>query len=190
MAFVGFATIVITVRLSTGGSLTPYQKLLTHFYIDVGFLAAALALVPLGLMELYGDSPLVWRLSTYACLFAVVTYLPLYMNRRRKIDAPMPMLSVLVTIGYLIGIVLLSLTVTEVFWQPSRTIVTAFVYWTMFSCGIVFVGMFDEFIGSFVDDALPSTATSAISTGDPAHPPLPRRSSSAAPAKAVRPLGD
>lgn len=152
MAFVGFATIVITVRISIGGRLTPYQKLLTQFYIEVGFLATGLALLPEGLMELYGQgNPMVWRLSTYACLLVVATYLPLYIWRRVKIHQPLPVLSIVVMSGHGLAILGLALTATELFWPPSFLPVGAFVFWSLLSCGIIFIGMFDEFMGGVVE---------------------------------------
>ena len=49
IAFVGFSTIVVVIQMSLGGSLTSFQVLLTHFYIETGLLTVGLAGLPVAL---------------------------------------------------------------------------------------------------------------------------------------------
>lgn len=152
MAFVAFATIVITVRTSTGGKLTQFQLLLTHFFISVGLMAAGVSALALTLLESHGDTPFVWRVSTYVCLGTILGYMPFYLIRRRRIQAPTPPVSVFVTAGYGAAAVGLLLTIWEGFWEPSFAVVSGFVLWTLVSSGLIFVSMFEDFIGTAVGD--------------------------------------
>lgn len=148
IGFVGFATIVVAIQMSLGKSLTQFQVLLTHFYIETGLLAVAMAAIPVGLMGVLADEVMVWRLSTYACLVACGLYLPAYVKRRRKINAPVPLTSLMVMIGYVILIIVLALTATELFWAPSMAIIVAFVSWAMASSCLIFVMMLGQFLAA------------------------------------------
>ncbi len=146
IGFVGFATIVVAIQMSLGKPLTEFQVLLTHFYIEVGLLSVALAGIPVALMDVFGDQLLVWRISTYACLLGVGSYLPFYIKRRRKTNAPVPLTSLIVMIGYGILTLVLALTATELVWLPSMGMVVAFVMWGIGSSSLIFVMMLGQFL--------------------------------------------
>lgn len=146
IGFVGFATIVVAIQMSLGKSLTEFQVLLTHYYIEVGLLSVALAGIPVALMDVFGDQLLVWRILTYACLLGVGSYLPLYIRRRRKTNAPVPLTSLIVMIGYGMLTVVLALAATELIWLPSMGLVIAFVMWGIGSSSLIFVMMLGQFL--------------------------------------------
>ena len=152
MAFVAFATIVITVRTSTGGKLTQFQLLLTHFYIEVGLMAAGLSATALVLLEAYGDTPAVWQISTYLCILSIIGYMPFYFMRRARIKAPTPLITILVSIGYVIVGIALVITATGKLWQPSMSMTAGYVLWILFSSGLIFVKMLEDFMGTAVED--------------------------------------
>ena len=146
IGFVGFATIVVAIQMSLGKPLTQFQVLLTHFYIEVGLLSVALAGIPIALLDVFGDQLFVWRISTYSCLIVVGSYLPFYIRRRRQTNAPVPLTSLFVMIGYGILTAVLALTVTELVWTPSMGLVIAFVMWGIGSSSLIFVMMLRQFL--------------------------------------------
>ncbi len=96
IGFIGFATIVVAIQMSLGKSLTKYEVLLTHFYIETGLLSVGLAGIPVALIDVLGDELLVWRISTYACLLNIMIYAPYSGIRRRRSQAPIPLTSLMV----------------------------------------------------------------------------------------------
>ena len=146
IGFIGFATIVVAIQMSLGKSLTKFEVLLTHFYIETGLLSVALAGIPVALVDVLGDELLVWRISTYACLLTIMIYAPYYGRRRRRSHAPVPLTSLVVMIGYGIVFFALALTATELIWAPSMAIVIAFVMWGLGSSSLIFVMMLGQFL--------------------------------------------
>ena len=146
IGFIGFATIVVAIQMSLGKSLTKFEVLLTHFYIETGLLSVALAGSPVALVDVLGDELLVWRISTYACLLTIMIYAPYYARRRRGSQAPVPSTSLMVMIGYGIVFFALALTATELIWAPSMAIVIAFVMWGLGSSSLIFVMMLGQFL--------------------------------------------
>ena len=94
IGFVAFSTIVAVLQQSFGRALSAFQVLLVHFYIEVGLLNVGLALLPLALFDLYSDPALVWKIEIYAIVVLTGTYLPTYVVRSRRIDAPTPITSI------------------------------------------------------------------------------------------------
>lgn len=146
IGFVAFSTIVAVLQQAFGKALTQFQILLVHFYIEVGLLNVGLALLPLVLFDIYHDPATVWKIEVYAIIFLTGTYLPAYVVRRRKIDAPTPLPSLVVMVGYAIISVLLILSVIGGFWEPSKGIVTMYLLWTFSSSALIFV----YFLGTFL----------------------------------------
>lgn len=87
MAFVGFSTIVITLRQGAGESLTPLQLLTTTQYLEFGMMAAGFAMLP-PLLVLCGlPEDIVWRASSLVIVAARAPFFVIY-PRRRKAAAP------------------------------------------------------------------------------------------------------
>jgi hypothetical protein len=146
MAFVAFTTITATLRQSSGHPLSPIQYLLFRFFSETGLIHVVEAMVPVALIQLgYGDET-VWLLATYVAFLPVLIYLPFYVHRRRQTKAPVPLLSVAVMIGYGAAILMIGLTLTGLFWEPSRTIITLYLMWAMVSS----VAVYFMVLGGFV----------------------------------------
>ncbi len=124
-AFVAFSAIVASLRVTLGKKLTPFQKLLVHFFTESGMLNVSVALLPLVLRGFWQDELTVARYTTFYTLVASASYLIFYIRRRMQIKAPMSWPSLLVMIGYGIWLPVLAMTLTEIFWQPSLAIVAA-----------------------------------------------------------------
>ncbi len=152
IGFVAFSTIVAVLQQAFGKALTQFQILLVHFYIEVGLLNVGLALLPLVLFDIYHDPATVWTLEVYAIIFLTGTYLPAYVVRRWKIDAPTPLPSLVVMVGYAIITVLLVLTLIGGFWQPSKGIVAGYLLWGLSSTALIFVYFLSSFLKAEVQE--------------------------------------
>ncbi len=169
MGFVGFTMVVVALRMTTGGGLTPLQSLLARFYMETGFLAIGLAALPAALVSVFGDTLMVWRVSTYACLAVVAFYVPMYIRRRLRTKEAFPLTSLLVLVGYGIAIVLLILTATELFWLPSLAVPLSFVCWVFGSSALIFVMM----LGQFMEEGSPAEGRAEQPGANSARPLVP-----------------
>ncbi|MFN3232500.1 MAG: hypothetical protein ACE363_10115 [Alphaproteobacteria bacterium] len=149
VAFVAFTTIVATLRQSMMGALRPLQYLLFRFFVDVGLMHFLVALIPVGLFYILEDEVNVWRITSYFILVFTACYMPNYLARRRRIDAPVPLVSLMTMVGYGVVLLIMVITVTEWFWLPSLATTTIFLLWGMCSN----VAIFALFLGSFVSVA-------------------------------------
>jgi hypothetical protein len=150
-AFVAFAAIVASLRLTLGKKLTRFQNLLVHFFTESGMFNVSIALLPLVLWSFWQNELIVARYTIMYTLVTSASYLSFYIHRRMQIKAPTPLTSLLVMVSYGIWLPVLALTLTEIFWQPSLAIVEAFCLWALCSSVAVFV----SFLASFVESERP-----------------------------------
>lgn len=83
MTFVGFATIVVTFRLSMGHQLTPIQLLTTVQYVELGFLTVAFSLLPIVLALCGLEATAVWSVSGLTIMIVRLAYYATWPKRRR-----------------------------------------------------------------------------------------------------------
>ena len=148
IAFVAFAAIIATLRRTFGEQLSPFQRLLIHFFTETGMLAVSIELMPLVLAGFWQDELPVARYTILYTLAASFAYLISYIRRRTKIKAPTTLPSLVVMIGYGVWLPVLAMAGAGIVLQPSLAIVVAYCYWALLSGAIIFV----TFLGSFVHD--------------------------------------
>ena len=152
VAFVAFATIVASLRVTLGQELTPFQKLLVQFFTESGMITVSFQLFPLVLAGFLQDElTIAWYSILYALVITAV-YLPHYVRRRIRISAPTPLPSLLVMIGYGSWVLVLAIVGTGIYWQPSLVLFAAFCFWCLFSAVVIFA----SFLASFVQTSQPS----------------------------------
>ena len=140
MAFLAFTTIMVTLRQSMVGSLSPIQYMLFCFFIETGLLAVLKCFIPIALFSASLDESLVWRVSSYIAVFAVMVYMPLYIRRRKRlVPGRLPWYSLFVMGGYGLDISVLVITTTGLFWHPSQATFTAHLSWGLAANMAVFV---------------------------------------------------
>jgi hypothetical protein len=83
LSFVGFSSVVVTLRGALGGEISERHLRLVRLYIEGGFLVTALALMPAVLDLLRLSESLTWRLSSAAAA-SVFSVLMLTQFRRRS----------------------------------------------------------------------------------------------------------
>ena len=153
IAFVAFAAIVATLRRTFGEQLSPFQRLLTRWFIETGMLAVSIQLLPLVLAGFWQNEVTVARYSIFYTLIVSLAYLIYYIRRRIIINAPTPLASLLVMIGSAIWLLVLAMAGAGIVIQPSLAIVVAYSFWLLLSAAIIFV----TFLATFVFDEDPST---------------------------------
>ena len=147
-AFVAFAVIVASLRVTLGEKLTLFQSLLVHFFTESGMLTASFALLPIVLYQFWPDEQRVAKITTWYAFVMILIYWVSYLGRRRKINAPTPLLSLLNIILWVVWIGILGVTLTEKFWQPSLALVAALTLWGLFSAAMIFISFLSSFIST------------------------------------------
>jgi hypothetical protein len=152
IAFVAFAAIIATLRRTFGEQLSPFQRLLTRWFIETGMLTVSIELLPLVLAGFLRNEVTVARYSIFYALIVSLAYLIYYIRRRIIIKAPTPLASLLVMIGSAIWLLVLAMAGAGIVLQPSLAIVVAFSFWLLLSAAIIFV----TYLATFVFDEDPS----------------------------------
>ncbi len=138
--------IVATLRQTLGDALTPYQYLITRYFIDVGLMQVMVSLSGIALISYLGDEALSWFLMSWMLLITIGLYFPYYLSRRTRINAPWSLTPVVVTIGTLVIYINLVLSLTAMTQVSLRSAVVIFLMWAFFSMVFIFL----TFIGTFM----------------------------------------
>ena len=147
LSFVGFSTIVVTLRGALGGQLTERHVRYVRLYIEGGFLVTALALVPT-MLDMLGFAPgVTWPLaSTIAAL--ILTFVLVTQFRRRRSIEPGPFPFWVVAIYVVSVIAVLRLWLNAAGWpQPPGVGAYAVVLtWALGIFGFIFLRSIELFL--------------------------------------------
>ena len=146
VVFVAFAVIVAAIRITFGEKLARYQILLVHFFTEGGMLVASFALVTVVLYQFFPDELHAATIATWYCLLTIAAYLLTYLYRRGEIKAPTPLLSVLNIAVWFIWVIVLALTLSELFWLPSFAIIAGLTLWGLASTTIIFISFLNAIL--------------------------------------------
>ena len=146
VAFVAFAVIVASIRVTFGQKLTPFQLLLVHFFTESGLLAMSFPLLAIVLYQFWPDEMRVATITTWYSFLMILAYLVYYLRRRRRIKAPTPILSLLNIVLWIVWVAVLGITLTEIYWQPSLALVAALTFWGLISAAIIFISFLSAFL--------------------------------------------
>ena len=147
VAFVAFAVIVASIRVTFGQKLTPFQLLLVHFFTESGMLAMSFPLLAIVLYQFWPDELRVATITTWYSFLMILAYLAYYLRRRIKIKAPTPILSLLNIVVWVVWVTILGITLTEKFWLPSLALIAALTFWGLISAAVIFISFLSEFLG-------------------------------------------
>lgn len=86
LSFVGFSSVVVSLRGALGGELADRHLRLVRLYIEGGFLVTALALVPALLGFLRVPAALAWPLASAIAASALSVVLVVQFRRRRLVE--------------------------------------------------------------------------------------------------------
>ncbi len=87
LSFVGFASVVVTLRGALGGELSDRHLRLVRLYIEGGLLVTALALVPALLSLLHVPDTITWPLASAVAATFLTFVLLIQFRRRRSVEA-------------------------------------------------------------------------------------------------------
>lgn len=147
LAWVAFTAIVATLRQALGGHFTPLQYVMFRYFVESSLLFFMMTLASIALLESLSDEQQVWRITILMFAVAIVTYVPFHIRRRTRLGVPLPLASLLITVGYVILFVILVLSLLEVFWRPSLMLVAVTCVYSIGGNSIVFI----QFLGTFVE---------------------------------------
>jgi hypothetical protein len=150
-AFVAFAVIVASIRVTFGTKLEPFQLLLVHFFTESGMLTVTFPLVAIVLYQFFPDESVVATLTNWYAFLMIFAYLLFYLRRRRKVSSSVPFLSMLNIILWVIWVIVLGIALTNYFWQPSLALISALTFWGLFSATVIFISFLSTFLT--VDDS-------------------------------------
>lgn len=146
MAFVAFAAIVASLRVSFGAALTDFQKLLVQFFTVSGMLGVTILILPLVIAEFSNNEK---TIAQYSMLYTLTTsgvYLFVYLRQRIRIGSPTPMVSALVMVGYFIWLPVLLLITSGFIFRSSLGVIAAYGFWVLVSSAAIFVLFLYDFI--------------------------------------------
>ena len=146
IAFVAFAAIVSSLRVSFGEALTDFQKLLVQFFTVSGLIGTSIVLMPFVLAEFWGDEQTIARLTIIYILATSGIYLFWYLWNRIRIGAPTPIVSAFVIVGYFLWLPILVSMALGLMFTPLLGVVVAYGFWVLMSSVAIFVYILYEFI--------------------------------------------
>ncbi|MRR29085.1 hypothetical protein EG834_01820 [bacterium] len=145
IAFVGFATIVVTLRRGLGGELSPFHILLVRIYVETGLIVAIGALLP-SLLNLFGiNGVVIWKICSAIAGVVTPAFLVVYIRRRASVERTRIPLRVYVRYTLsIVAVFALWLNVAGIGFASTGGPYAAALTWFLFSAGIVFVQTLDE----------------------------------------------
>ena len=147
LAWVAFTAIVATLRQALGGNFTPLQYVMFRYFVESSLLFFIMTLASIALLESMDDEQRVWQLTIAMFVVAIATYVPFHIRRRIKLGVPLPLTSLLVTVGYSVLLVILILSLLSDLWRPSLMLVAVTCVYSIGGNSIIFV----QFLGTFVE---------------------------------------
>lgn len=147
LSFVGFSTIVVTLRGALGGQLSERHVRLVRLYIEGGFLVTALALAPMMLDMLGVARTLTWPLSSAIAAVIFTLMLVTQFRRRRAVEpGPFPTWVVVVYVVSVIVVARLWLNVAGWPQAPGGGAYAFALTWSLGLFGFIFVRTIELFI--------------------------------------------
>ena len=147
LSFVGFSSVVVTLRGALGGEISERHLRLVRLYIEGGFLVTALALTPALLDLLQISESLTWRLSSAAAAAVFGVLMLSQVRRRRAVEAGrFPPWVVIVYALSLATVAGLWLNAAGVPFAPSIGPYALALTWALCVFGFIFVRTIDIFL--------------------------------------------
>lgn len=147
LAWVAFTAIVATLRQALGGNFTPLQYVMFRYFVESSLLFFMMTLASIALLESIDDEQRVWQITIAMFVVAIATYVPFHIRRRIKLGVPLPLTSLMVTVGYSVLLVILVLSLVSDLLRPSLMLVAVTCVYSIGGNSIIFV----QFLGTFVE---------------------------------------
>ena len=146
LSFVGFSSVVVTLRGALGGELSERHLRLVRLYIEGGFLVTALALFPTLLNLLHVPEPITWPLSSAAAASIFTFVLLIQFRRRRAIEGRFPAWVILIYAVSILAVAGLWLNVVGIPFRPGVGPYAIDLTWALCVFGFIFVRTIELFL--------------------------------------------
>jgi hypothetical protein len=140
ITFVTFSSLLIILRQTVGGRLTTYDSTVTRFFMQLGFIVIAGALLPPLLALCEAPAEAVWRISSGLTGIAILIRIIGWPAQRRKaLGPPAPMLaSLYMAAGICAGLLLLE-NAAGFPWRPAMRFHALGLTLMLFTTGAAFL---------------------------------------------------
>ena len=147
LAFVGFSTIVVTLRQGFGLPLSAFDSFLVRYFIETGFALTAGALLP----PLFGaiglDATSIWVLSSAIAALFMLLYSLVFLRRRRRLQAGrLPARLVMMSVSSVAALVGLILNAGGWLFPPGAPAYIIAISWILIQEGLLFLGTLTLYI--------------------------------------------
>jgi hypothetical protein len=147
LSFVGFSSVVVTLRGALGGDLSDRHLRLVRLYIEGGLLVTALGLVPALLNVLHLPDSVVWPVSSAAAASIFTILLFIQFRRRREVETEgFPPWVVIVYAASTVAVAGLWLNVAGIPFAPSVGPYAVALTWALCIFGFIFVRTIELFL--------------------------------------------
>ena len=148
LGLTAFFAIVATLRQTLGEALTPYQYLVTRYFLEAGLLTTAVTITALGVAATQQDDLLAWRTLAWMLTIGSIVFQFSYLGRRRKLQPPPPSskTAIIVMGGTFLVWLNLALVLLGINPMPIATAAVALLVTTLAGSIAVFL----IFVGSFM----------------------------------------
>ncbi len=106
-----------------------------------------ITLVSIGLHETLREESDAYRITVIIMLISIAVYLPFHIRRRISLGVSLPLVSLVTIIGYAVLMVLLLLSLFDMWIKPTLGIIAATMIYSLGANTLIFV----QFLGSFVE---------------------------------------
>lgn len=147
LSFVGFSSVVVTLRGALGGNLSDSHLRLVRLYIEGGLLVTALALVPTLLNILHLPETVTWPLSSAIAATVLSLVMLIQFRRRRSIEPNgFPPWVVVIYIVSIVAVAALWFNVAGVPFPPNAGPYAVALTWAICIFGFIFVRTIELFL--------------------------------------------
>src|SRR4030095_42990 len=152
LSFVGFSSVVVTLRGALGGELSDRHLRLVRLYIEGGFLVTALALIPnlsniLPLLNLlHVRETVVWPLSSAVAASIFTVVMLIQFRRRRAVEGKFPPWVIIIYAGSILAVAALWLNVIGLAFPLGAGPYAIVLTWALCVFGFIFVRTIELFL--------------------------------------------
>jgi hypothetical protein len=146
LSFVGFSTVVVTLRSALGGKLSNRHLRLVRLYIEGGLLVTVLGLLPPLLSLLHVSAPTTWRVSSAAAAVVFTFVILIQFRRRREVEGQFPPWVVMILAISAALVIGLWFNVAGILFRPAVGPYALTLAWALGVFGFTFIRTIEIFL--------------------------------------------
>jgi hypothetical protein len=152
LSFVGFTSIIVTLRSALGGKLSAGHVRLVRLYIETGLAVTFLSLLPTLLTFLGAPESAMWQWASATAGSLLTLLMIVQLRRRRLVEGRFPVWVILVYLASAAAVVALWLNSLGIPSAPSVAAYAIALTWSLFVCGYVFLRTLDLFLHASAEE--------------------------------------